>query len=244
MPHGFTRTPKLLKGALVHIEVALVVPVPRAIVFQYNPEGLSRSLTPFDPAGEEEGRVRAGGTSASGTHGQPWDPTETFDLTLFLDASDDLEEGRSPAVTSGVADRIAALEQLVYPVRRGLIGNLVGSAVDAIASRTGSGVRTIPERFEVPVVLFVWGPGRVLPVRLTRFSVEEQQHNHLLYPHRARVSLTLRVLTADALDREGGSDAAKELAKVCYRVTQRRRESLASSSVAAAASTIRGLIPI
>jgi len=43
-------------------------------------------------------------------------------------------------------------------------------------------------------VLFVWGPGRVLPVRLTGLAVREQEFDILLNPIRAEVDLSLEVL--------------------------------------------------
>jgi hypothetical protein len=51
---------------------------------------------------------------------------------------------------------------------------------------------------EAPLTLFVWGPARVLPVRVTGFSITEEAFDTLLNPIRAKVDLTLNVLsTAD-----------------------------------------------
>jgi hypothetical protein len=52
---------------------------------------------------------------------------------------------------------------------------------------------------ESPLLLFVWGPGRVLPVRLTGFSITEQAYDGLLNPIRAEVDLTLMVLSTHDL---------------------------------------------
>ena len=49
------------------------------------------------------------------------------------------------------------------------------------------------------MTLFVWGPSRVVPVRLTDFSVTEEAHDTNLNPIRARVSLGLRVLSYNDL---------------------------------------------
>ncbi len=43
--------------------------------------------------------------------------------------------------------------------------------------------------------MFVWGPKRALPVKLTEFSITEEAHDLKLNPIRAKVSLGLRVLT-------------------------------------------------
>ena len=48
---------------------------------------------------------------------------------------------------------------------------------------------------QAPVTLFVWGIKRVLPVHLTGFSIEEQAYDVNLNPIRAKVALTLRVLS-------------------------------------------------
>ena len=50
-----------------------------------------------------------------------------------------------------------------------------------------------------PLTLFVWGPQRVLPVRLTELSVTEEAFDPQLNPIRAKVSLGLRVLTYNDL---------------------------------------------
>jgi hypothetical protein len=50
-----------------------------------------------------------------------------------------------------------------------------------------------------PFTLLVWGPKRVLPVRLTEFSVTEELHDPALNPIRAKVSLSLRVLSYNDL---------------------------------------------
>jgi hypothetical protein len=48
---------------------------------------------------------------------------------------------------------------------------------------------------EAPMTLLVWGIKRVLPVRLTQFSITEQAYDPGLNPIRARVALGLRVLS-------------------------------------------------
>ena len=48
-------------------------------------------------------------------------------------------------------------------------------------------------------MLFVWSKSRVVPVRVTEFSVTEEAFDPSLNPIRAKVSLGLRVLTTDDL---------------------------------------------
>src|SRR4051794_3258758 len=113
MADGYSRSPKLLKGALIHFSAPLLIPIPNIILFQYNPETMSRSFTPWAPlAKDEPGKIPP---TAENIRAQPYDPQETVNLTLEFDAADALEQPLSHpiAVISGVADRIAALELLL-----------------------------------------------------------------------------------------------------------------------------------
>src|SRR5262249_57097865 len=59
---------------------------------------------------------------------------------------------------------------------------------------------------EQPLTLFVWSKSRVVPVRLTDFSITEEAFDPNLNPIRAKVSLGMRVLNVDDLgfDHPGG----------------------------------------
>lgn len=52
---------------------------------------------------------------------------------------------------------------------------------------------------EAPLLLFVWSKSRIVPVRLTDFSITEEAFDPALNPLRAKVSLGLRVLSVDNL---------------------------------------------
>jgi len=243
-----SRGPKLLKGALIQFTSALLVPIPNVIVFQYNPESLSRSLSPFE-ARAADGEAGKPGLGEALT--QPYDPTETFNLTLLFDASDALEDGKKVAELTGVADRISALEMLLYPSGSSLLSLMGNLSISLSASIGGGGASIKAEvqlakthgRNEVPVVLFVWGPGRIVPVRLTSFTVDEQQYNHLLYPHRARVTIGLRVVLPEQIDQMSKSDGARELAKFAYQFTRAQKEALALANVANTVESILGILP-
>jgi hypothetical protein len=58
-----------------------------------------------------------------------------------------------------------------------------------------------------PLALFVWSKTRVLPVRLTDFSITEEAFDPTLNPIRAKVSLGMRVLNTNDLgfDNQGGN---------------------------------------
>ena len=118
MSNGYSRSPKLLKGALVEFSERFIGPIPNIIVFQYNPETITRSYEVYNPFQQEDVTDKEGkkiGTSHwVSANAQPFDPPETFSLTLELDATDDLETSDPIALATGVADRIAALEMLLY----------------------------------------------------------------------------------------------------------------------------------
>ncbi len=227
MASGYTRSPKLLKGALIELSEPFLGPVPNIIIFQYNPQTMNRELVPW--SAEEWAGGRWGQEKPTA---QPFDPGERFTLTVELDATDALEEGNPVAVLSGVADRIAALEMLLYPVGDSLLGEMFGSL--------GGLVDVVP-RNSVPVVLFVWGPGRILPVRLTSFTVEEQAFSPTLYPIRAAVTLGMQVLT-DKSFKEPLS-ASEQLAVAAYKFTRGQKEVLARLNLANSVESILGLLP-
>jgi hypothetical protein len=95
----------------------------------------------------------------------------------------------------------------------------------------------------VPVVLFVWGAGRIVPVRLTSFSVEEQAFTPTLYPIRAKVSVGLRVLTESAFPRRNRT-ASQKLAIAAYRYTLGQKQALSVANMANNVESILGLLPI
>lgn len=230
MPTGYSRSPKLLKGALVKFTDEFLVPIPNIIVFQYNPETLKRSLKPSSGTGEGEDATKQ-------STAEPFDPNESFDLTLEFDATDALEEPESHpvAVIAGVADRISAMERLLYPTGESMLGNALSSVL---------GTESVVPRGSVPVVLFIWGPGLILPVRLTNFTVDHQAFSPILYPTRASVSVKLDVLTDQSFKKLGRKlSASEEIAVGAYQFTRAQREVLAIANVANSVESILGMLP-
>jgi hypothetical protein len=245
MANGYSRSPKLLKGALVEFSERFIGPIPNIIIFQYNPESLSRSLEVWQPpAPREDGEGEESAPSASTA--QPSDPPESFTVELVVDATDDLEAGDPVAVVTGVADRIAAMEMLLYPQEGSLLGDLLGSVSVSISaggiSAGGSAAAEAVPRGTVPIVLFVWGPGRIVPVRITSFSVDEQAYSPILYPIRAKVSIGLKILTPD--DLSGHQDGlAKEIAIGAFNYTRTQKQVLAAANLANSVQSILGMLP-
>jgi hypothetical protein len=173
---ALSTAPRVAKGAIVGIDV--FNPLASLIVFQYNPETLTRSLQP-QTAGGESGSARAEPLRLAGP------PVETLRLDVEIDATDQLERGDGIATSAGILPQLSALEMLLYPKSAVVIANTVLLA-------TGT-IEIVPP--EAPFTLFVYGPKRVLPVRVTDFSITEEAHDPTLNPIRAKVSLGLRVLS-------------------------------------------------
>lgn len=226
---GYTRSPRLVRGALVQLAEDVIGVVPNVIPFQYNPETLTRKLTPWNPFEvDQTGRGQIAPTA------QPYDPKEAVTLEIHFDAADQLEESDPIARQVGVADRIAAIEKLLLP-SQGLLGDLLGAAA-ALA-----GAPQPPQRPTVPVALLVWGPGRILPVRVTDYSIDETTFLPSLHPLTAKISLSLEVLTPDVFRCESGP--AIELAVAAYRFFRLQQSALALQYNARNAAQALSLLP-
>jgi hypothetical protein len=94
---------------------------------------------------------------------------------------------------------------------------------------------------EVPTVLFIWGPQRIVPVRVTALSITEKLYDALLNPTHADVQITLRVLTPDELEAVQGE--LKTVAKVAYVYSQGLRQVQALANLGDAAASIIGMLP-
>ena len=252
MGTGYSRTPVLLKGALIRFDAPLLIPIPNIILFQYNPETLSRTLTPHGQGASaspaEVGGEGASPASSASQRAQPYDPQESFSLNLILDAADALEtpESHPVAFISGVADRIAALEMLLYPITEGvqLLGSISASLGGASMSMGSAAGSEVPQR-NVPVTLFIWGPGRIVPVRLTSFSVEEQAFSPMLYPIRATVAVGLTVLTPSAfqVSESYTPTPIEEFAIGAYKFTMVQKQVLATANLANSVESIINMLP-
>lgn len=166
--------PKLLKGALVSLNPP--DPTPSVVIFQYNPNTLTRSLEA--QMQENEGKT-ADPPRFKGA------PVETVKLDVEIDAADQLEKNDATARDAGILPQLAALEILLYPSSK---------TVQSNKSQLQAGTLEVMPA-AAPLTLFIWGKRRILPVRLTEFSVTEDAHNPNLSPVRAKVSLGLRVLS-------------------------------------------------
>lgn len=197
----------ILKGAFLRFERGLVG-LPVVVVFQFNPETVTRtpSISQEQQVGDE-GRDPSVVVSA---------PTESLGFTLRVDATDQLEARNPVAVTHGVLPVLSALELLMYPAPATSILLTVG--------QSGS-LYTHPPKV-LPIVLFFWGPSRVLPVHVTSLSITELEYDPRLNPTRAEVSVILEVVSPPALDQ------GSKVMQGAYRYTQAVKEALAALSIA------------
>src|SRR5580693_6376613 len=180
---GFPYSPRLVRAGIVTMD-PFTAAVRSVIALQYNPDSLSRTLQIQALPGGTDG-VRVDALRLRGP------AVETFKIEAELDATDQLEfPNQNPtAVRYGLHPQLAQLEMLVNPSVSTLISD------DNLAN--AGTLEIIP--LEQPLTLFVWSNNRVVPVRLTDFSITEEAFDPNLNPIRAKVSLGLRVLNVDDL---------------------------------------------
>jgi hypothetical protein len=242
----------VLKGALISFMPAgpLGLPaLPNVIVFQINPETITHAWTEAtapQPPASSDSKAPPTHISALATTG---DPGESFSFTLMLDSDQQIIDGASDPVglalasVSGVYSRLAALEMLQFP-NKPPSGALVGgvtAAADAAGIGAGAGAQPSVPTMMVPIVLFIWGPFRIVPVRVTAFSVTEKQFDKLLNPTHAEAQITLQVLTPDDLKTVPGT--LSDVASAAYTYTQGVREVAALANLGESAANILGMLP-
>lgn len=186
---GLSNSPRILKGGIVLLDPDTAA-VLRIIALQYNPDTLTRTLQ-VQAVGGEGDRLEA--LRLKGP------PNETLKLEAEIDATDQLEFPDENRTTTqlGIFPQLAALETIVYPT---------SAQLESSNSLAQSGTLEISPA-EAPLSLFIWSKTRVLPVRLTDFSITEEAFDAALNPIRAKISLGMRVLTVNDLgfNHKGGN---------------------------------------
>ena len=183
MSSGFPNSPRLVRAGHRHMDPDTSA-VQSVIALQYNPDTLNRTLQIQAVPGGQDG-VRVDALRLRGP------AIETIKLEAEMDATDQLEfPTQFPlAVQYGLQPQLAQLEMLVNPTVETLLAD------DSMAN--AGTLEIIP--LEQPLTLFVWSKSRVVPVRLTEFSITEEAFDAKLNPIRAKVSLGMRVLSVDDL---------------------------------------------
>ncbi|MDT4331510.1 hypothetical protein ACQE3E_13795 [Methylomonas sp. MED-D] len=185
---GFPGSPKLIKGGVVLIDPGSGA-VRRIIALQYNPDTITRSLQ-VQGIGADSGD-RSEALRLKGP------PVETIKLDAEIDAAEQLEIADGLATQVGLHPQLAALELIVYPS---------SAQLQAANSLAHAGTLEIAPA-EAALMLFIWSKQRIVPVRLTEFSITEEAFDAALNPIRAKLSLGLRVLSVNDIgfDHKGGS---------------------------------------
>ncbi|HTN47548.1 MAG TPA: hypothetical protein VL098_14450 [Flavipsychrobacter sp.] len=179
--------PRLIKGGIVVINPETSA-VEKVIPLQYNPDTLTRTL-------------QVQGVGGDGNKSEPLrlsgPPIETIKLDAEIDATDKMQVGDALTAETGIQTQLAVLETLIYPKSAQLMSN-------NNLAKSGT-LEIVP--MESSLTLFIWNKNRIIPVKITDFSVTEEAFDTRLNPIRAKVSLGMRVLTVDDLgfDHKGGS---------------------------------------
>lgn len=167
-----------LNGGIVLID-AETAAVQRVIAFEINPDTVTRTFQMRGVSGEGGDRIEA--LRLKGP------PVETLKLEVVIDAM--IGAGNPTIAEVGLHPQLAALELLCYPRSADLLFE---------KSKADAGTLEIAPAMS-PLPLLVWGPKRIVPVRVTELSVTEEEFDEKLNPVRAKVGLGLRVLTVDDL---------------------------------------------
>jgi len=200
---GFSRSPRLVKGGIV-VADPVSLAVRRVITLQYNPDSVTRTLQVQGTGntGERTEALRLTGPAV-----------ESIRVEAELDATDQLEfpDQNAAALEVGLHPQIALLESLINPT--------VADLVSADTQASFGTIEIAPS--QAPLTLFVWSAQRIVPVRITDFSIAETAFDERLNPINATITLGMRVLSVDDLGftHPGGS---------VFLGNMRRKEALAA----------------
>lgn len=235
-----------IKGALISFMPTFIGAVPNVTAFQINPESITHQW-----------KAAQGATAPGQKGGDPLAvkglPDESFSFTLFMDSNDEIADIDINPVAGGLATsfglytRLAALEMLQYPLPvagDGLVGTVSASVSASGLNVSASGAKakdTSVPRLQVPVVLFVWGVQRIVPVRVTQLTITERLYDTALRPVHAEAQLGLQVLTPDDLVKV--DEPMKTLGKIAYLYSQGLRQVQATLNLADSAASILGMLP-
>ncbi len=152
---------KTMKGALILLH-RTHDPTPTIFIFQYNPDLITSTFSYQDPYAPITGKPPQGQTT----------PSEIINLTVELDATDDLEnpERNEFIREKGLHPHLATLEKIFHDQQQ-----------------------TTQTR-EPPTLIFHWGQNRILPVHLTSMRIIEEAFDPKLNPVRTKIELNLMLM--------------------------------------------------
>ncbi len=215
-------------GALVEYGTDFLGPLPNAVIFQFNPETLTRTLSIPPRAVDATQRE----TSQAGEPAY-----ERLTVTATFSAADQRNNADPVALAFGVGPQLAALQAMVYPVRTP--GGVVGAAVDAVGSLLGAQgpapTQPMP-RQRTPRILFIWGTSRIVPVIIESLTITEQIYDILLNPIEAEMSIGLAVIAPNTC-------AGDTIGNGALAYTRMVQDTMATANLGVVASRITHLIP-
>jgi len=199
-----------LKGAFINLGAGILGALPSIVVFQFNPDRVTRTPTLVWPPPRDDG---AGNNEAQK---QP-EPSESMSFTLRIDATDQLAKSNPLAIASGILPTLSALELLMVPKS--------SLTLDLFSLAGGGGAHQHPPQ-KLDTVLFFWGPFRLFPVVITSLSITETEYSPQLVPTRAEVSVSLEMLTPSLLSKDA------TVALGAYKYSQGVKEVMAALNLA------------
>ncbi len=203
MASGFSNQPKILRGAFV--EFGISIP-PLIVVFQFNPMTISRTRS-ARPNAPKMGRSHATQNSSliqqvSASSLVPTSArdfrnkttivvdTEKLSFDIRLDATDKLNDGDTITEQFGIAPQLSTLELMMLPKN----SSVIGGTISALLGHVKKDYAFFDDSREPPIILFVWGRKRILPVNITSMQIREEEFSNDLNPRRAIVSVSLEVI--------------------------------------------------
>jgi hypothetical protein len=217
MATTFSNQPKILRGAFV--EFGLSLP-PLFVVFQFNPVLITRTRTATSAAAAAGGAGNATSQRCEAARqqrsqyfnllqqvaadksklftdlraGQSLNVSpESISFDIRLDATDKLDSGDGITEQFGISPQLSTLELMITPKTQSILGGLASAAL-SLLSGSSSTFAFFSEDKNPPIILFVWGRKKVLPVNITNMSIKEEEFSTDLNPTRATITVTLEVL--------------------------------------------------
>lgn len=208
MASGFSNQPKILRGAFV--EYGLSLP-PLFVVFQFNPVTITRTRSITAGSSDSTGQRCEVARQQMLQHmsfiqqvkGDPGKlftdfragqaltvKQESITFDIRLDATDKLNRGDTITEQFGIAPQLSTLELMVTPKNQSVLGGL---ATALLGGPTGS-FAFFSEDKNPPIILFIWGRKKVLPVNFTNMQIKEEEFSTDLNPTRATITVSLEVL--------------------------------------------------
>jgi len=194
---GFSNQAKILKGAFV--EFGLSLP-PLLVVFQFNPLQITRTRTnsivqadtpntsqPTQTAGFAQSLTSRTALDQFRANQRITVGRETLSFDIRLDATN---PENAIAEEFGVAPQLSTLELMMLP--KGT--SVLAGAVSALLGGAPSQFAFFDPAKNPPVILFIWGRKKVMPVDIKSMSIKEEEFSTELNPLRVTVTVSLEVI--------------------------------------------------